>query len=267
MDEGQGVIGPDAGNLPASAPTRLVRSPVFVLCTVRSGSTLLRVMLNSHSQICAPHELHLRTLRVQVPKAIGQPAMAALGLDQRELEHLLWDRILHRELERSGKPLVVDKTPANAFMWERITECWPEARLVYLLRNPAGIVDSFARARPELVRDRVEREVLSYAGGVAAARSATAGHTVRYEDLVAAPEQVTSDLCRFLGLTWEPAMVEYGRFDHGPLRAGIGDWSEQIQSGVVQPARSLPAAGLSSPELRALADDWGYGDAPATSPR
>jgi len=39
---------------------RLVAAPVFILCTLRSGSTLLRVLLNSHSQIHAPHELHLR---------------------------------------------------------------------------------------------------------------------------------------------------------------------------------------------------------------
>ena len=39
---------------------RMVRAPVFVMCTLRSGSTLLRVLLNSHSRIHAPHEIHLR---------------------------------------------------------------------------------------------------------------------------------------------------------------------------------------------------------------
>lgn len=251
----------DGGSPAAPArdrPNRLVRAPVFVLCSIRSGSTLLRVMLNSHPRICAPHELHLRTLRVQVPKALGQPAMAQLGLDQRELEHLLWDRLLHLELERSGKSVVVDKTPANAFMWERIVECWPHARLVLLLRHPAAIVDSLARARPELARDRVEREVLGYARGVSAARSHLLCHTVRYEDLVAAPERVLGGLCGFLGVRYDPSMIAYGQFDHGPMRAGIGDWSEQIQSGAIQPARPLPSTPLSSPELRDLVDAWGY---------
>jgi len=43
---------------------RLVEAPVFVICTLRSGSTLLRVPLDSHSQIRSPHELHLRYVSV-----------------------------------------------------------------------------------------------------------------------------------------------------------------------------------------------------------
>jgi len=45
---------------------RLLEAPAFVLCSVRSGSTLLRVLLDSHSQIHSPHEMHLRALRVKV---------------------------------------------------------------------------------------------------------------------------------------------------------------------------------------------------------
>ena len=41
---------------------RLVESPGFVMCTLRSGSTLLRVMLDSHSQVHCPHEIHLLSL-------------------------------------------------------------------------------------------------------------------------------------------------------------------------------------------------------------
>ncbi|MFJ8165549.1 hypothetical protein ACIRBY_32180 [Streptomyces sp. NPDC096136] len=40
-------------------PDRLVPSPVFLLSAVRSGPTLLRCVLDSHSRLHAPHELHL----------------------------------------------------------------------------------------------------------------------------------------------------------------------------------------------------------------
>jgi hypothetical protein len=39
---------------------RLLTGPTFVLSSVRSGSTLLRLILDSHPEICSPHELHLR---------------------------------------------------------------------------------------------------------------------------------------------------------------------------------------------------------------
>ncbi len=262
MTEGASASGPGWTGADADAASetaeRLVQSPVFVLCTVRSGSTLLRMILNSHSQVRAPHELHLRTLRVQLPKALGQPAMAQIGLEERSLEHLLWDRVLDRELKRSGKRIIVDKTPANAFMWQRLLECWPAARFVFLVRHPAAIVDSLLRARPKLSPARVERSVLEYAHGVEAARTERVGHTLRYEDLVADPMVALTALCRFLGVAWEPTMLEYGRFDHGPLVAGLGDWSDQIQSGRVQDPRQLPDRPLSSPELITLVERWGY---------
>ena len=45
------------------ADPRLLKEPAFVLSTVRSGSTLLRMLLDSHSQIHSPHEMHLRVDR------------------------------------------------------------------------------------------------------------------------------------------------------------------------------------------------------------
>ncbi|MEU9540350.1 sulfotransferase [Streptomyces mirabilis] len=116
--------------LPYVAPPapRLVDSPVFVLSSVRSGSTLLRVLLNSHSQIRAPHEMHLRTVHVHLPRDFTAEAMRALELDKDELEHALWDRPLHLELTRSGKRIIVDKTPPNTLVWPRLHRCWPSAR-------------------------------------------------------------------------------------------------------------------------------------------
>ncbi|MBM0274501.1 sulfotransferase [Micromonospora tarensis] len=96
---------------------RLVTSPVFVLSSIRSGSTLLRCILNTHSQLHAPHELQLVDLAVGIESRFARLAMEVAVLGTRELEHLLWDRVLHRELLRSGKPIVIDKTPTNLLRW------------------------------------------------------------------------------------------------------------------------------------------------------
>ena len=63
------------------AGDRLVEAPVFVICTLRSGSTLLRVLLDSHSQIRSPHELHLRYVSVHFDQKWSERSMAELGLD------------------------------------------------------------------------------------------------------------------------------------------------------------------------------------------
>ena len=87
---------------------RLLEAPVFIMCTVRSGSTLLRVLLNSHSQIHSPHEMHLRFIKAKVRKGYPEKSLREVGLDPDRLQHLLWDRVLHRELTESGKRVLVN---------------------------------------------------------------------------------------------------------------------------------------------------------------
>ncbi|GAA3729544.1 sulfotransferase [Streptomyces tremellae] len=243
---------------PAPKGRRLVPSPVFVLSSVRSGSTLLRVLLNSHPKIRAPHEMHLRTLEVRQTKPYTEKAMKQLGLDGAELEHLLWDRVLHRELVHSGKELIVDKTPGNALIWERLREAWPDARYLFLLRHPASMVSSLMNGRPDRDPAATAAEVKRYVDAVDEARRALPGLTVRYEDLTARPADTTREICAFLGVEWDASMLEYGKQEHGPFQAYIGDWSDNIKSGSVQQARELPRPDAVPDSLREVTRRWGY---------
>lgn len=239
------------------AGDRLVAGPVFILCTLRSGSTLLRVLLNSHSQIHAPHELHLRYVSVQLDKKWSERSMREMGLDANLLEYLLWDRLLHRELSGSGKRLIVDKTPNNVFIADRIRECWPDARFIFLLRHPAAI----ARSRQQLLGPDIDNEknldlIRRYCEALERARQAYDGLTVRYEDLTADPGPVTQRLCDFLGVEREPGMLEYGEFDHGRYRSGLGDYAGKIKTGEIQPPEPPPEH-IPEP-LGEMSAAWGY---------
>jgi hypothetical protein len=237
---------------------RLVEAPAFILCSLRSGSTLLRVILNSHSQIAAPHEFHLRHVAVRYTSKWADKAMLARGLDPRALEYLLWDRILHRELVRSGKDHIVVKTPNDVFNADRIVECWPDARFVFLLRHPAAIARSRAALRPTVDEVKNSERIRRYCEALERAREKHPGHTVRYEDLTSDPRAVTQGLCEFLGVPWEPEMLDYGRFDHGKFGAGLGDWKAKIQTGRIQPSAPLPDPEETPPALREIAAAWGY---------
>jgi hypothetical protein len=241
-----------------SAGDRLVTAPAFILCTLRSGSTLLRVLLNSHSQLHSPQELHLRYVGVKFRTKWGKRAMDGLGLDARALEYLLWDRILHRELAQSDKEHIVCKTPNDVFIADRIAECWPDARFVFLLRHPAAIVRSRQALGPNVDPDKNVELIQRYCEALESARRRFEGHTVRYEELTADPAAATRAICTFLGVSWEPEMLEYGRFDHGKYRAGLGDWKDKIKTGQVQAARPLPTAEETPPALRKVAAAWGY---------
>ncbi|MCT9075368.1 sulfotransferase family protein [Streptomyces fulvoviolaceus] len=242
----------------APCAPRLVESPVFVLSSVRSGSTLLRVLLNSHSRIRAPHEMHLRTLNVELSRSFTAEAMKALELDRRELEHMLWDRVLHLELARSDKDVIVDKTPANTLIWPRLHRCWPHAKYIVLLRHPGAVIASLTSRRADPDHEAILAEVLQYAEKLEEARQSLDAHVITYEELTAEPEKTTRDLCDYLGLPWESAMLDYGTKDHGTFRPQLGDWSSTIKSGRIQPARTADPAAELSPRLAELAKAWGY---------
>ncbi|MHA5047002.1 sulfotransferase family protein [Streptomyces sp. SD15] len=250
---------PEERKYVAPCAPRLVDSPVFVLSSVRSGSTLLRVLLNSHSQIRAPHEMHLRTLHVTMSRDFTAAAMQALELDKDELEHTLWDRLLHLELSRSGKQIIVDKTPPNTLVWPRLHRCWPNARFIVLLRHPAAVISSLTNRRANPNHEGIRREVLNYSEKLEEARQGLDdAHVITYEELTADPERITRGLCDYLGVPWESTMLDYGSQDHGTFRPQLGDWSKTIKSGRVQPARSADPGLELPPRLAELARAWGY---------
>lgn len=242
------------------AGDRLLERPAFILSSVRSGSTLLRVLLDSHSLLHAPHELHLRHVRVRMRNRASRRAMAELGLDRAQLDFLLWDRLLHREVVRHGKRHLVNKTPNDVFIARAIRTAWPDARLIYLLRHPSAIAASRAAARPQDSEERNVAMVLRYGEALERARADHPGLEVRYEELTRDPEGQLRRVCDHLGVPFEPAMLDYDRFDHGAYRVGLGDWSEKIRSGVIHPAPPPPE---DVPDrLRALCAAWGYGTPP-----
>lgn len=248
--------------LPPGSAERLVASPIFVFSPMRSGSTLLRVILNSHSSIIAPHELHLTGIKVELPRSGARLAVRELSWTRRDLEHMLWDRMLAAILADSGKAHVVSKTPGDTRAWRRISTYWPQARFIFLIRHPASIVESWCESHPALsVAESVER-TRKEMEAVEAARRGLSGHTVRYEDLVADPEASVRAVCAYLGVDFEAAMLDYGTKDHGRFRARLGDWREKIATGRIQQGRPLPSADAVPSGVQRLVKAWGY-SAPA----
>ena len=249
----------------ARAGDRLLDEPIFVMCTLRSGSTLLRVLLNSHSQVHCPHEIHLRYLGVDLETKWVERSMKEMGLDEERLEYLLWDRVLHRELTSSGKPRLATKTPNDVFIADRIKTCWPDAKMIFLLRHPAAIVKSRQDYQGEDADfDKNVDLIRRYCEALEAARQKYDGVTIRYEQLTADPQATMRRVCAHLGVKFEPGMLEYGEQDHGRFKSGLGDWRDKIKSGKIQPPPPPPE---DVPEpLRPIAETWGYLPQTAATP-
>lgn len=253
-----------AWNLPKSDSGRLLTAPVVIFSAPRSGSTLLRVILGSHSELYAPPELPLKHLGVRAETKWIRASLEGLELTTEDVEHMLWDRVLAEALRRSGKPRIVVKTPANVLSWKRIAACWPDARFVFLLRHPAAAVASLQSSfdpawHHSTEAGSLEESVvkgLRYMTALEQAREALPGFTVRYEELTASPEAVVRELCEFLGVPFQPAMLEYGDFDHAGFTPGLGDSSLNIRSGRIQPPAPMPDE--MPAELAGICAAWEY---------
>jgi hypothetical protein len=158
----------------AAESFRLVPEPVFVLSYMRSGSTLLRVVLNSHSKLCAPHEMHLSLLRIDF-RGQSKAAMEEIGFGARALENLLWDRVLFDQLAKSGKAHIIDKTPGNSLWWRRIHNYWPKAKFIILYRHPVRVMQSWEKAHPKLKREGTIAQMLRFAEALEQARQTHGG--------------------------------------------------------------------------------------------
>jgi hypothetical protein len=251
--------------LPPPSGDRMLRAPVFIFSPARSGSTLLRVVLGSHSRLYAPPELPLLHLAVRAETRWIQASMRALELTQETLDNTLWDAVLADVLARSDKPVIVAKTPSNAVIWQRIADCWRDARFIFLLRHPAAVVASLQASwhpdwNPEgsgTLHD-ITRNALWYMRRVEEARQALPGVTVRYEELTGDPERVTRRACDYLGESFEPAMLEYSQFSHARFAPGLGDCSDNIRSGRIRQSAPLPRLAEVSPALAKMCATWDY---------
>jgi pimeloyl-ACP methyl ester carboxylesterase/aryl carrier-like protein len=226
-------------------PRRAVeqRNPpmLFLLSSPRSGSTLLRVMLQGHPGLFSPPELHLLPFDSMQDRQRGlglsymgeglQRALMELqgiGADEskRFVEELLARdasvQVVYGLLQQfAGGRLLVDKTPtyaASLDTLERAEELFERAKYVYLTRHPYAVIESFVRMRMEKLLDVKEADPLTLAEHVWAS---TNGNVLRffekvdparrfhlsYEDLVREPEETMRALCAFLGIGFDPALL------------------------------------------------------------
>jgi hypothetical protein len=230
-----------------SSPVESMESRLlFVIGPPRSGTTLLMRILSSHSAIYSRAEPHLLTPLAHLgyyetvdaaPFDHLQAAQAArefVGhlpggerdyLDAcRAYTDILYGRML--AARGKGKPLFLDKTPANALVLPFISKLYPQARYIVLTRHPAAVFSSYANsffdgdyAAARRFNPILNRYLPAMARFLREQRVPLL--QVGYEQLVQQPEAEMRRVFAFLGLPFEAETIEYGRHEHES--GGLGD--------------------------------------------
>jgi Sulfotransferase family len=208
----------------------------FVVGAPRSGTTLLRLMLDAHPEIAIPSETHFIPDVVNAFKArrMNPERLTALlvahhrwgdfHLDADELR-ARFERVepfnaadavrafYRLYAEGKGKPRWGDKTPGYVKKLRTIGKLFEEARPIHIIRDGRDVALSLlsmnwgASTIPKAAAtwDRRVR------GARAAAEELPHYMEVRYEDLVEDTEPILRQICEYLEVDFDPVMLDYHR--------------------------------------------------------
>ena len=221
----------------------LITQPIFLVGSERSGTTLLRLMLDHHPQIAFFFEFEYAVEKV--PDTRGWPDLieyhtfletnrifeaGQLTIDKSlDYPHLI-DSFLRQKRDRDGKPLV-GATVHRQF--DHVLRIWPDARFIHIFRDGRDVGRSAIEMgwagnmytavelwiEAEELWSKVRREIR------------TEQHTdIRYEILVSQPETSLIRLCEFIGVPYDPAMLEYSKHSTyaPPSPQAIGQWKTKL---------------------------------------
>jgi hypothetical protein len=221
-----------------------------------------------------------------VPRLLEHPKFHRLGASVHDLEALLdgsgplaYSRFVSGLFDHfgrtQGKPLAGDKTPIYARQIGVLHRLWPRAKFVHLIRDGRDVCLSVLDWKRKAVRmgelfatwveDPVTTAALCWERDVGQSRergrlvASALYYEIRYESLVARPVEEVQRLCRFLGVPYEEAMLDFHngrtRSEPGlspkeawlPITPGLRDWRSQMHRGDVE--RFEAAAGSLLEEL------------------
>jgi protein-tyrosine sulfotransferase len=260
---------------PADGPRSGFPDPVFILTASRSGSTLLRFILDTHPDLACPPESGIAAACSSIARfrgvIDGTSAMVGSGLgglsaDAEQDMLSFFDATYQRYLEKRGKKRWCDKSLDNVLHADLLANLWPNSQFICLVRHCMDVISSGVEACAwGLSGFGFDSCSAMYPGNSVAAIGAYWAQTVtamlefakeypercrlvRYEDLVDNPENIASGIFEFLGERHVPGIT--ARCLSAPHETtGPGDekiWftsrvsDESVGRGVRVPAEKLP---------------------------
>jgi hypothetical protein len=219
----------------------------FIIGPARSGTTLLRLMLNNHPDICVPFETHFipdmhkfinkkcdikkdKGLNLFCDKLIEHPWFRESILpafngenDVRDKIIGLRDRtetnifgILYETYMRSkGKKIIGDKTPSYSWKLDMLRHIFPNAKFIYIVRDGRAVFLSWLK--PEVDSMKNKNEIIlselwnEWLNAMLEFENKNKNLilTIKYEDLVKDSKKTLETVCSFLGVTYSRDMLVF----------------------------------------------------------
>jgi hypothetical protein len=249
-------------------------APFFIVGNDRSGTTMLRLILDRGPDVAIPPEsMFLTDLaderepgpgsdaeaaalvervwrhpKVRLWRLAGGPPAVPAGLRGPHAYRFAVEAPFRAYARKEGKPRWADKTPHYVHHVDELLAVWPDARFVVLVRDGRDVALSLKRM--PFGPNNAWAAAQWWARGIRAGRRAYEAHpdrvlVVRYEDVVARPSEELARVCAFLGLRFEEDMLAIERADRAKVVPDQASWFPTLFDGL-----STTSAGRWEREMR-----------------
>ncbi len=255
--------------------TNDAREPIFILSSVRSGSTLLRCIIDTHPNICSPGHLDLgmlcNDLYISTYYSIGNLPFITTN-NQREQISIketqdVVNHLMDRYVKGKGKIRWCEKSTINVDHLDILYKTFPHAKYVCLYRNCLDVSYSCIKSSTLGYMDELSTYIKKYPTDFVKAMvenwlekskkiiqfeesHRNQSFRVSYEALVCEPERVLDKLFNFLGESWNQELIDaIFKMPHDQGNGDVKVWfSNKINSDSVGVGTSIPMLSI-PPEL------------------
>jgi len=262
--------------------------PVFLICSERSGSNLISTIMGTHSGIYSPPPLHFgRTVLLNLYETLqGGTESKAWGViknrmaaqvralqgedDAQRVQDWLdsQERIDPQRLARyffqemmpeAGTRMTFIKENNLHHLMFFLLQCYPEARFVFQVRDPRDFLASAMMVKPGApglkfgsIQNAIRIWREDQQGGLYALGLLGRDRVFlqRYEDLVSNPQDVLQELCAFLGLDFEPGMLDFHKTDEATKLAKSAKARKNVATPLMRTNFAKYRTVLKKPEIR-----------------
>jgi len=251
------------------------RAHVFLVGFPRSGTTLLEQALAGHPDVVTSEERDFLIDTEQTFLSDSNGISRFLGLPGDALARsrdLYWERVAEAGLKPAGK-VFIDKLPLNSILLPFIARLFPDAKIVFALRDPRDVVFSCFRRRFALNSQMYELTTLASAAAYYSLvmqlrelyrrKLPLDWEDVRYEDIAADLKRGVAPILGHIGVQWHDAMQDFAartkkravdtpsgmQLARGLTEESVGSW---------KPYREQLA--VVRPELEPWVQRFGYGE-------
>jgi hypothetical protein len=213
-------------------------SPIFIVGTARSGTTLMASMLDAHPRLnMLPIETEIFSLwqRRWRHLDLGKPddferfwAEFSTNVRFKQLDldlirprltrshpsnaKFILTTIAEIDAEKNGKKRWGEKTPNHWTCIDRILRAYPDAQIIIMVRDPRACVASILKTPWNVLDEQgYSRQWVDFVHVLRQWASDKRVRIASYENLIKEPVQVLGDLCGWLGEEYSDSMLDRSR--------------------------------------------------------